>query len=572
MKFFDHIRSKSKGGTGNSTGGQAQVCRSAPPQPKPYRRIGGHLRDLRLPKEVLERIFAHVCPHTQDESYTASEESMIEDGCMLCDMRDLAKCALVCSAWAAAAQSLLYRSVRLDAVHYCDREAVLAERRKRRSFFERNGDPQDATLRRLQLFSAIVRERKSLADSVHVLKMPYMTRETSKADLARTVSVLPNLQYVDLPEGFYSDDPASNILKQALLHRCPDIRKMKYAAGSEQSFTLLAHKRQWQNLKILELSSLRVGPDTLLYVLASFPTLHVLKLQNVSSLDDTIFEPNSSLPPFPSLTALELTDAPNVTSTGLRAYLSRIETREFLLELSFARTGIVPATLHEVLTAAPRLDSLKVNETVSRSFPLTPIPPLASRTLRILRYEILPESSAANDSAETYYTYLANSLLSSSLPSLNELYAFSLSIVDILLYPPNNPLGNLPSPQRNPFTPPRQIHSSQPQMPSGLVSPLNLYTKSAATPELEWYLTYIEPPSAGNGRQPNATPTHPLSLAHGDIGGLRASSSHGLGAGRESVLVGNGFGGFLAVPDTSPGRPNSSHGRKGSANKFDWMG
>ena len=472
--------------------------------------------------------------------------------------------------WMSADETRRYRSVRLDTVHYCEREAALAERRKRRSFFERNGNPQDATLRRLQLFSASVRERKSLADSVHVLKMPYMTRETSKADLARTVSVLPNLQYVDLPEGFYSDDPACNILKQALQHRCPDIRKMKYAAGSEQTFTLLAHKRQWQNLKILEISSLNVRPDTLLYVLASFPTLHVLKLHNISCLDDTIFEPNSSLPPFPPFTALELTEAPNVTSAGLRAYLSRPETREFLLELSFAQTGISPTTLHEVLDAAPRLEALKVNETVSRSFPLTPVPLLISRSLRILRYEILPESTTANDAAEAYYTYLANSLLSSSLPSLNELYAFSPSIVDLLLYPPSIPFGNLPSPQRNPFTPHRQTHSSRPQMPSGgLVSPLNLYTKSAATPELEWYLTYIEPPSISNGRQLNATPTRPLSLVYS--GRIRAFHN-GPGAGRESVLVGNGFGGFLAVPDTSPGRPASSHGRKGNANKFDWMG
>lgn len=106
MKLFDHLRSKPK--TGNITGSQAQVYGNTAQQPTPYQRVGGHLRDLRLPRKVLEKIFAYVCSHTQDETYTTSEESMIEDGCMLCDMRDLAQCALVCSQWAEVAQSLLY--------------------------------------------------------------------------------------------------------------------------------------------------------------------------------------------------------------------------------------------------------------------------------------------------------------------------------------------------------------------------------------------------------------------------------------------------------------------------------
>lgn len=33
---------------------------------------------------------------------------MSTDGCMLCDMRDLAHCALVCKRWYTPAQSLLY--------------------------------------------------------------------------------------------------------------------------------------------------------------------------------------------------------------------------------------------------------------------------------------------------------------------------------------------------------------------------------------------------------------------------------------------------------------------------------
>lgn len=66
-------------------------------------------RDLTkfLPLRVITNILAHVCPHTQDESYGSSEESMTLDGCMLCDMRDLAHCALACKRWHGLAQELL---------------------------------------------------------------------------------------------------------------------------------------------------------------------------------------------------------------------------------------------------------------------------------------------------------------------------------------------------------------------------------------------------------------------------------------------------------------------------------
>ena len=62
----------------------------------------------RLPPQVLSRIFSYVCPHALDESYNSSEESITEDGCMLCDMRDLAYCALVSKNWSAPAQKILF--------------------------------------------------------------------------------------------------------------------------------------------------------------------------------------------------------------------------------------------------------------------------------------------------------------------------------------------------------------------------------------------------------------------------------------------------------------------------------
>lgn len=61
----------------------------------------------RITLPILSRILSYVCPHVLDDSYESSEESVTEDGCMLCDMRDLAHCALVSKKWCTAAQLLL---------------------------------------------------------------------------------------------------------------------------------------------------------------------------------------------------------------------------------------------------------------------------------------------------------------------------------------------------------------------------------------------------------------------------------------------------------------------------------
>ena len=60
----------------------------------------------RLPDKVLRRIFEDVCPHATDESFASSEDSG-NDGCMTCDMRDLAHCALTKRQWYGVAAGLL---------------------------------------------------------------------------------------------------------------------------------------------------------------------------------------------------------------------------------------------------------------------------------------------------------------------------------------------------------------------------------------------------------------------------------------------------------------------------------
>lgn len=151
-----------------------------------------------------------------------------------------------------------------------------------------------------------------------------MTRESSVADLAQTISFLPNLLYVDLPEGIYEDEPSYNVLKQALQSRCPRIRHMKYSAGSEGSFQMLAQATPWPELETLELSNLTVEPHTITNVCDSLRALRDLKLANLPLLDDCIFAPTSLIDlSLPTLTVLSLQNIPHVTIGGLVAYLSQ---------------------------------------------------------------------------------------------------------------------------------------------------------------------------------------------------------------------------------------------------------
>ena len=454
-----------------------------------------------------------------------------------------------------------YHSVRIDAVHYCEREAELAEKRKHRSFFERNGDPRDAPRQRLLLFARTVRARGNLGVLVQYLKMAYMTREGCKADLARTVSVLPNLQYVDLPEGFYSDEPSCNALKQELQARCPEIRKMKYVAGSEGSFALLATKRPWQSLEMLEITQLDVEPAVLVRVLGGLPTLHDLKITNLDWLDDTIFQSVPSLPAFPPLQKLSLENTPNLTAAGLLTYLSRLENSEVLSSLTLQRTGIAPSSLYLILSRAPYLTHLSITETVSRSFAIEPIPPLVSHSLVALHFEITSASTAAAHSMQqpstSYYNYLAQSLHANGLPSLRALYVRDTEFPESLILVPPRPAFAAES-------------DDGPRAPPGFNQPLDVYSKGLD--ELEWNFTSVSPPSVP-GRRGSFTPQRPVSMyklmeggGMAGVGGLgpggdRSSLPPGWafgGEARRSVLVGNGFGGFLAVPADDEVRPGSS--------------
>lgn len=58
-------------------------------------------------RPILYNIFTFVCPHAVDERYKPIEECIIGNGCMLCDLRDLAHCASVKRGWSGIAMFML---------------------------------------------------------------------------------------------------------------------------------------------------------------------------------------------------------------------------------------------------------------------------------------------------------------------------------------------------------------------------------------------------------------------------------------------------------------------------------
>lgn len=100
MKFLQHMRSKSR----LKSGDEAQIYGHKARSPNNQTR-----RDFTsgLPLKLLTGILSQICPHALDDNYLSLEESMRDGGCMLCDMRNLAQCALVSRRFLVATQTIL---------------------------------------------------------------------------------------------------------------------------------------------------------------------------------------------------------------------------------------------------------------------------------------------------------------------------------------------------------------------------------------------------------------------------------------------------------------------------------
>jgi hypothetical protein len=413
-------------------------------------------------------------------------------------------------------------------VHYCELEEVYAEQRRK----SRHGDEVDRPTARLQQLCQSVRGNQYLGQRVRFIKLPYMLRESAKADLARTVSGCPNLEYIDLPDGFYTGDASCQLLRQELQARCPHMRKMKYNEGGEQALESLIHGH-WQGLNVLELNKLHTEPTVLRQVLGMLPNLSELRMSGVSWMNDSTFHNAPGLPPFPALDTLRLEKVHGVTAEGLALYLSSPMCANRLRTLIIKDcSGITASSLHVLLQAATSLKTLEYTAVVNAALPLDPIPPMGSFTLHKLNYEIISTSSTQlYPPAASYYQYLANCLMANCLPTLRQLFVRDPDFPETLtLAPPIRPFSEAPPPMFN--------------------QPLEVYSKGSD--ELEWIFTSIIPPET-SGRRASVSVGRPLSSysAHKGLGAQWGGDA------RKSVVVPNGFGGFLAVP-ADEARPRSA--------------
>lgn len=452
-------------------------------------------------------------------------------------------------------------------MHYCELEEVLAKKRQRKSFLKSAVEVGDIPGLRLTLFCQTVRDSQELASRVEILKLPQMTRETSKSDLARTVSVLPNLKYVDLPDGVATADPTCLTLVTELQARCPNIRKMHYTTGGEMSLLALADGH-WSRLEILSLAGLQIDVGPLRNVLASLPCLRDLSISDNDRFDDSIFySSRPSIADFPILSSLSLTNIPNVTASGIRLYTAQPEVTKSLTQLTLDRTGITTQDLHSFLSDLRALLILTVTDFVSR--PLGPsatqLPALVSESLTTLFFEVVDSEDAhgLQKPAESYYEYLAISLHSNTLPALRELYVreprFSERLLSVTNTPPPPNLESMHIDSRRGSQSSAFAQRTTTRNPNfGLKRPLQLFSKGMD--ELEYTYTQFNP-STDNTLV--ATGGRPLSAYSASRGLGPQWVSQGLNGAekRSSIVVGNGFGGFLAVPDgEAASRPTSRSG------------
>jgi len=425
-------------------------------------------------------------------------------------------------------------------VHYCELEEIWTEIRNRKA---PRGDPPDPATQRLELLCRTVRENQYVANTVRILKLPYMIRESCKAEIARTVSVCMNLQYVDLPEGFFNGDPSCHTLRQELQARCPYIRKMKYNEGGEQLLESLL-QGHWRGLEVMEISKLHVEPALLRRAFGMLANLKDLSLADLPRLDDSFFHQVPGLAAFPALETLTLKNLPNITFNGVGNFFVHPGCERSLKTIHIKDcAGIPVSALQLLLQAGTHLERVAYLATVSTSLTLDSLPLLQSDTLRILNYEIVADSTTQQSlysPTASYYQYLTNSLMASALPALRQLYVRDENFADSLaLAPPVVPFANLP-----------------PQLSRGFSQPLEVFAKGLD--EHEWFQSSLAAADA-SGRRGSVGSGRPLS----SYSASKGLGAHWGGEARKSIVVGNGAGGFLTLP-----APDEAHARPRSAGSY----
>lgn len=425
-------------------------------------------------------------------------------------------------------------------MHYCAREGLLADKRKRRSFFDRNAEPEDTPDARLKLLCRTLRDGPThrLGQHVQFLKLPYMLRESRHIDIARTVSVLSNLHYVDLPEGLFMDEPLYLTLKLELEAKCHNLRKMTYMGGAESSLEALSSGNRWRFLEVLELVKINVDPVMLRHVLCLMTELKALKVTELPAgphsfsgdalaapaVDDG---PDGPLHEFytilPPLEELVLTNTKLLTTEGLLSYMKAWhESARSLEVLTLKNTGVKPWELRGILDLAVNLRHLTVVDEVTVALPIAAntkdIQPLASTSLRTLNYEIAPAQGVSLYAGVTrsYYNYLSGSILSGGLPNLRAVYVRDAQFPESLLgdLPLPGPIGGAAFGEFNGGNNNRRPASASASSASGTASALNSPISTGSIGQLHSPMNFLSPhqspgfpPSAA---VPRTLPTSPI--------------------------------------------------------------
>ncbi|KAF8460631.1 hypothetical protein BDZ91DRAFT_619968, partial [Kalaharituber pfeilii] len=377
-----------------------------------------------LPAVILTTIFTYICPHGSDAGYLCSEDSLAGNGCPLCNTRDLAQVSKVCRKWRQAALKQLYQNVRLEQVHYCELEEELWRRRNRRSFFSNgNTDSNEPVKTRMRLLYRTAQENEEIANMILYVKAPFWVREGCKQELTLLVSLLPNLRYVDLPQAVYVADHSCPLLS-TLKSRSSQLRLMGWKGGSETSFMHAAADQPWKMLEIISLSSMKIDDTQLQTVLCTLPHLQSIKLEDMTYLTDALFDADETSMGFPQVKSLTIEECPNLTMKGIKQYLTIQSFSPILAELTLTNTGIIPDHLNSILSIAPVLKKLSITAAVSKPCPpVSQLRHISSTSLRELTYDISNDDSSKGltAGAPSYYTYLADSLCSGTLPSLRKM-------------------------------------------------------------------------------------------------------------------------------------------------------
>ncbi|KAF8430165.1 hypothetical protein EV426DRAFT_7163 [Tirmania nivea] len=378
-----------------------------------------------LPVNVLTTIFGYVCPHSSDDGYECSEDSLAGNGCPLCSTRDLAQASQVCRKWRTVALGLLYRNIRLEQVHYCELEEELWRRRNRRSFFSNGStDSNEQVKVRIKFLYRTIQENEQIANTVLYLKAPFWVREGCKQELTLLVSLIPNVRYIDLPQSVYTGDNSSPLLA-TMRSRSSQLRLMGWRAGGEHSLMHIASEQPWKMLEVISLSNLKLDDTQIQSVMASLPQLKSVTLEEMAYITDAIFDSSYESMGFPLIKSLKIQECPKLTIAGIKQYLLLQCTQPTLEELTLTNAGVIPDHLNSIMDIAPVLRVLSITCAVSK-----PCPPasqlryLSSKSLRKITYDVTncDSSQGLTACAPSYYQYLADSLCNGTVPSLTKLY------------------------------------------------------------------------------------------------------------------------------------------------------